>query len=280
MPSTPHRTLHPGPPWRKPAALVARVAAWLFGMYAWLLFSFALLGCGTLILLLRKPARTRPLARAGLRMVFRLAGMPLSASGLERLPSTQHVLMVNHASFLDGLALLALLPAHPGYAFVVRQQFRSQRLLCPLLRSLGTVVLTPTGAGSGAGNAALIRRALLHGVNLVIFPEAGFVAQPGLRRFHSGAFRVAMKHRVLLVPAGLHGTRKALPVHRWFPQRAAISLAIGSPLYPPGISPAAIADTMFRVRQAILPLTGEPDATRDRLRTKAPPIAAEPWRPA
>lgn len=277
MPSTPRQPSRSGASCREPAALAARATAWLFGMYAWLLLGIALLGCGTLILLLRKPCRSRPLARAGLRILFRLAGMPLSASGLDHLPSTPHVLLVNHASFLDGLALSALLPARPGYAFVVRQQFRSQRLLCPLLRSLGTVVLTPVTAGGRAGNAALIRRALQRGTNLVIFPEAGFVAQPGLRRFHSGAFVAAAQHRVLLVPAGLRGTRDALPVHKWLPRRAAISLTIGLPLRPPGTSSAAIANTMFQVRQAILPQTGEPDATCDRLLAKAP---LQPYRPA
>ena len=90
----------------------------------------------------RRPDRARPVARAACRMLFRLPAA-----------SQRHLLLFNHSSFSDGLALLAMLPAPPGYAFAVRQQFRIQGLLCPLLRSPGTVVLAPDSAGSHAGTA-------------------------------------------------------------------------------------------------------------------------------
>ena len=235
-----------------------RLAAWLYGAYAWPVFALVLLSFGAAVVALRKPARARPVARAGCRLLFALLGMPLSARGLERLPpaSTRHLLLVNHSSFLDGLALMAMLPARPGYAFVVRQQFRIQGLLCPLLRSLGTVVLAPAGVGSHAGNAARIAHALRHRGNLIVFPEAGFVPEPGLRRFHSGAFAAAGAANRPLVVAGLRGPREALRPRGWLPRRAALALEIGSTLQPrqDDLGPA-----MREARQAMLALTGEPD---------------------
>jgi 1-acyl-sn-glycerol-3-phosphate acyltransferase len=243
-----------------------RIVARAYSAYAWALLALLLPLCGLLIMALRKPSLGRPVARAGARLLFRLIGMPLSASGLERLPGAPHILLVNHSSFLDGIALTAMLPAQPGYAFVVRQQFAVQRLLCPLLRALGTVVLAPAGAGSHAGNAARIAHALRHGGNLVVFPEAGFVPAPGLRRFHSGAFVAACKTGAPLVVAGLRGPRQALRPLGWFLRRTAIALEVGPVLQAQDGDTASL---MHAARQAMLALSGEPDAAGQRQRPLA-----------
>ena len=231
--------------------------AWAWSAWAWSVLAVLLPPWGLLIMALRKPALTRPVARTGARLLLRLCGMPSSVRGLERLPGAPHILLVNHSSFLDGIALAALLPAQPGYAFVVRQQFAVQRLLCPRLRALGTVVLAPAGAGSHAGNALRIAHALRHGGNLLVFPEAGFVPEPGLRRFHSGAFVAAAKAGVPLVTAGLRGPRLALRPRRWFLRRTTITLDIGPVLQP---QTADIGTLMYSARRSMLALSGEPDA--------------------
>jgi 1-acyl-sn-glycerol-3-phosphate acyltransferase len=240
---------------RRPAG---RLGDWLYGAYAWTVFALVLLSFGPAVAALRTPARARPVARAGCRLLFRLLGIPLSARGLERLPpaSQHHLLLVNHSSFLDGLALMAMLPAEPGYAFVVRQQFRIQGLLCPLLRSLGTVVLAPASAGSHAGNAARIVHALRRRGNLIVFPEAGFVPEPGLRRVHSGAFAAAAATDRPLVVSGQRGAREALRPRGWLPRRSPLALEIGPTLQP---GPDDIGPAMRSARQAMLVLTGEPD---------------------
>lgn len=233
-----------------------RLAGWLYSGYAWTLAALLLPLFGLLLLAARQPERARPLARTGARLLFRLAGMPLTATGLERLPACPHILLVNHTSFLDGIALIAMLPARPGYAFVVRQQFRVQSLLCPLLRALGTVVLLPAGTGSHAGNAALMARALRRGGSLVVFPEAGFVPQPGLRRFHSGAFVAAAANNAPLVVAGLRGARQALRPRAWLLRRMSMTLEVGPVLLPDA---ADIGTLMRSARHGMLGLSGEAD---------------------
>jgi len=264
VPSTGRRAPGPHHLLRRISEAGGRAGAWLYGAYVWLLIGMLMLVCGGMIALLRNPARGRPIARAATRALFRLAGMPLSASGLERLPDAPHILLVNHTSFLDGIALMALLPPRPGYAFVVRQQFRVQSLLCPLLHGLGTVALAPAGAGSHAGNAARIAHALRRGGNLVVFPEAGFVPEAGLRRFHSGAFVAATRTGAPLVVAGLRGARLALRPRTWLPRRSAIALEIGPVLRPRRNDEADIGTLMRAARQSMLPLCGEPDAGRER----------------
>ena len=256
--------------WRRRfVAGAIRACEWLYGSYVWLLFCMLMLLYVPTILLLQQPSRTRSVARAGARLFFRLAGMRLATIGLGRLPASQHILLVNHTSFLDGLALLALLPARPGYAFVVRQQFRSQQLLCPLLHSLGVVVLTPWRAGSHTGNTARIALGLKYGENLIVFPEAGILTEPGLQRFHSGAFVAAAHIAIPLVLGGLRGTRQALRLYSWLPHRTAITLEIGASFLLRSHRPADIAAAVQAAQEAMVPLTGESVAGGSQLNGSA-----------
>ena len=233
---------------------------WAYGCYAWLLFLFTMLLASSLILLLHRTPRTRPVARYAARAMFRLAGVPLSAQGLARLPATPHIVLVNHTSFLDPIALVALLPARPGYAFVARQQYAIQGLLCPLLMALGIVVLrSEEHSPHRHPNVTLLKSSLRRGNNLVIFPEGRIVPNEGLGRFHSGAFIAAAAEQVPVVIAGLHGARDALRLGTWLPRRHAIELKIGDVLTPAGTDEESLSQLSDAAHKAMLPLTGERD---------------------
>jgi len=246
--------------WARARIFFAKIAAWVYGGYVWMIFAVLLLCCGGLAMLLRGPSAARRTVRFGARVVLRLAGMQHSAKGLDRLPAGPHVLLVNHASFLDAVALMALLPAPPGYAFAVRQEFPIQRLLCPMLKRLGTVVLVhPHSSTRRTKNVALMTAALRRGQNLVVFPEGGFVRAPGLKPFHSGAFMAAANANVPIVVAGLRGTRAALPPRTWLPRRVPVTLEIGPVFTTYGKDSAAIAQLCATARKAMAPLSGEFD---------------------
>ena len=237
-----------------------QLARWLYGAYAWLLFVLVMLSFGALIVLLQRPAQARPLARSTARTLFFLAGIRVSAHGLERLPDGPHILLVNHTSFLDAIVLTALLPARPGYTFTTRQQFRSQIVLWPLLRALGTIVFKPTVPLHSSPNLGLMAAALRRGGNIVVFPEGGFVPGAGLQPFHSGAFVVAEMERLPVVVAGLRGARKALRPGTWMPCRNPIRLEIGMVISPEafsGRSPLQLAEI---AHAAMEELTGEKPA--------------------
>lgn len=241
---------------------VARIGKWLYGGYVWIVFALILLVCGSLIMLLRNPSPGRRIAAFGARTILRLAMVPHVAKGLDRLPARPHVLLVNHASFLDAVALVALLPSRPGYAFAVRQEFPIQRLLCPMLRSLGTVVLAHPHGIHGAHhthNVERLARALRRGDNLVIFPEGGFRSAPGLMPFHSGAFAAAANADVPIAVAGLRGTRTALRSRTWLPRRVPVVLEIGPVFIDYGKEPSDLAQLSATARKAIASLSGEFD---------------------
>jgi 1-acyl-sn-glycerol-3-phosphate acyltransferase len=239
---------------------LARAPQVLLACYAWSVFVVFILAFFIVTLLLVRPRAPRRLARWTARLLFRLVGIRITGVDLAQLPATPHILVVNHASFLDPILLTALLPADPGYTFTTRQELRAQTLLCPLLNSVSTLVLYPSGGHRGL-NIALMKRALLQGQNLLVFPEGRFTSQPGLLPFHSGAFVVAAAAQVPIVVAGLRGTRRALPMGHWMLRRTPLSLWIGPTIQPTPGDPDAVLSLQGAARAAMLPLSAEGEAT-------------------
>ncbi|MGZ3240995.1 MAG: lysophospholipid acyltransferase family protein [Burkholderiaceae bacterium] len=240
---------------------IHQIAVWIYGIYAWCIFALILFLFGGLATLLRRPPLGRRIVRFGVRLLFVFAGIRLSVTGLDRLPAQPHVLLVNHSSFLDGIVLTALLPASPGYSFVMRQEFDIQRLLCPLMKSLGALVLNRSQKKKRVrSDIDMMTNALLQGENLVIFPEGGFSPEPTLKPFHSGAFVAAANANVPIVVARLQGARSALKPKTWLPRRANMTLEIGPILSSSGKNRAAIMQFLAAARAAMMPVSKEADS--------------------
>lgn len=245
--------------WRHVVKQIRRMGGWAYGCYAWVVFVLGMLVFGGLIVLVRKPARARPLVYVATRILFRLAAIPISVRGLEKLPDVPHLLLVNHTSFVDGLVLSALLPPRPGYAFIARQQYSSQALLWPLFSTLGMIVLRPATPAHMSSNVVVLCDALRQGERLIVFPEGGFVPEPGLRTFHTGAFVAAATENVPLVVAALRGSRQVLKPRSWLPRRAPLALEIGPVFVPEGKDMQSILRLCKAAHDAMVPLTGERD---------------------
>jgi 1-acyl-sn-glycerol-3-phosphate acyltransferase len=248
--------------------VIGKLSRWLaeviFGTYVWTLLIVILLPASAIIVLLQDIMHRRGFARSAARLFFRCAGVHIRAYGLEKLPRVPHLLIVNHTSFVDAIVLAALLPTQPGYAFTARQQFPVQSLFCPLLRSLGTLVLHPHDAHH-ISNIRLFTTTLARRKNMVIFPEGRIRPEPGLNAFHHGAFVAATQAQVPVVVAALRGTREALRLGTWLPRRTLIELEIGPVLIPEGQDSESIARLHHTARMAMLPLTREADLTADKI---------------
>lgn len=234
-----------------------RLAAWAYGAYAWAVLAALALPCGAAVILLQRPALGRRIARFGARLLFRLTGTPLSAMGTDRLPCVPHVLLVNHASYLDAIALTALLPAVPGYTYAAKREFADQPAMRKLLSGLGAVFVERIDARRGAQDVERMAEALRRGENLVVFPEGSFSREAGLKPFHSGAFMAAAVAAAPLVVAGLRGTRAALRDGTWWPRHVPIAFEVGPVLAPSGPGWRAAVGLSLTVRTAMSALCGE-----------------------
>lgn len=234
-----------------------RIAAWAYGGYAWAVLAALALPCGGMIILLQRPALGRRIARCGARLLFRLTGTPLSAQGIDRLPRQPHVLLVNHASYLDAIALTALLPAVPGYTYAAKREFADQPAMRSLLTGLGALFVERFDARRGAEDVERMAAALGRGENIVVFPEGTFSREAGLMSFHSGAFIAAARAAAPVVVSGLRGTRAALRAGTWLPRRVPIEFEVGQALAPTGPDWSATVRLSIAARAAMSTLCGE-----------------------
>jgi 1-acyl-sn-glycerol-3-phosphate acyltransferase len=208
--------------------------------------------------ILALPGLTARRAAAGAvcRAYFRLCGLPVARSGLERLPDAACVIVANHASYVDGPLLFAYLP--PRFGFVIKKEASRLPLVGYLLGRLGHHFVERQNRHEGGSDARRILRALEQGEAVAFFPEGTFHAEAGIARFHGGAFALAARTGVPVAPVAIRGTRAVLGGGRRWPRRGRIEVEVLPPLAAAGGAADAAAELRERARERIAAATGEP----------------------
>ena len=241
----------PSPLRRAPLRALARAAyaTWSLGLFVVLIALAALLAFVVPRLEWRR-AVTRAIARAWLA----LAGLPVRLDGARSLPAGPCVLVANHASYLDGIVMQAALPTR--FSFVIKREAASMPVVGLLLRRLGAQFVdrdSPSGRQRDARRVVALAEA---GRSLVFFPEGTFDARVGLKPFRIGAFVAAARGGVPVVPAIIHGARRALPAGALVPRPRRLRVEVLPPVEAGGRSPRDLCEAS---RAGILARLGEPD---------------------
>jgi 1-acyl-sn-glycerol-3-phosphate acyltransferase len=179
--------------------------------FAYCLAAFVLLGLTVLGVNLFLPnlRRRRLVAGTASRLFLRVAGIPFTVEGLERLPSVPCVVVANHASYIDGLVAAAALP--PDFAFVIKKEMVRVPLASLLLRRLGSQFVERFDRHKGGVDARRVLKLAATGQSLVFFPEGTFDETRQIGKFLGGAFATAARSQMPVVAVAIHGTRAVLP---------------------------------------------------------------------
>lgn len=268
-------------PWRQTLALAASSAVPLAraafaslgriarGAWCWSLAGTAFSAIWLRITLDRDPARRWRAAARACRIVLRAAGLNATLRGAGHLDAAAPaVLVANHTSYLDVVALLAVLP-QPVH-FVAKRELARQPFVGTVLRALGTRFVARDDYGQSLADEAQLVECARAGETLLFFPEGTFVAAAGLRAFRLGAFRAAVLAGRPVLPVAVRGARRALRDGRWIPQRGEIEIEMLAPVYAQGSDFRAMASLRERARMALLAKCGEPDAAVQAAAAEAP----------
>jgi 1-acyl-sn-glycerol-3-phosphate acyltransferase len=238
---------------------VRRAAAFAWSTYVWALV--AVLGLAGIAVIVAVPTfepRRRAL-RALARLLLRLTGLPVGVEGIDHATGPDPVIAVcNHASYVDGILLFAVLP--PRFVYVTKREFEGTALGWLLARGVGVKTVErfdPSGSLESARDAIALARA---GTSLVYFAEGTFRRPAGLMPFRMGAFAASVESGLPVVPVALRGTRNVLRAEQWVPARAPVTVSIGAPLVAVGSDWSAAVALRDRTRAWILERCGEPDA--------------------
>jgi 1-acyl-sn-glycerol-3-phosphate acyltransferase len=230
----------------------------LYGLYAAVLFICVALLALLIMILLPSLSRRRRVAQAASRLFLRLAGMPLTVVGLERLPQGPCIVVANHASYIDGLVFTAALP--PRFEFVIKREMATVPLAGFLLSRIGSQFMARDKAGQTTRDARRIMRSAESGQSMVFFPEGTFSEDPGLLKFHLGAFATAQRAGCPVVPAIIQGSRVALSPRGGWPHPTRLRIEILDPVIPtPQAGSDAVPALCRQARNAILGRLQEPD---------------------
>jgi 1-acyl-sn-glycerol-3-phosphate acyltransferase len=200
-------------------------------------------------------ARRRRIAARLIRLAARLAGICVRSVGVAA-PGTC-VYVSNHASYLDGLVLLAVLPS--DVAFVVKRELEHSVTLGLVLRRLGYVFVERHVVHRALSSAAELDASLNAHHSLVLFPEGTFQREPGLLPFRMGAFRAAAASGAAVIPVTLCGTRRMLPDGAFLPRPGPLEVILGEPLTAEDPSWQSAVTLRRLSRAQILARAGEPD---------------------
>jgi 1-acyl-sn-glycerol-3-phosphate acyltransferase len=229
----------------------AHAVFWLLAVPGWLLI-VALPDEGLRWMLMRRAAR----------LLFLVAGVPLRVQGLEHWPQDGHcVIVANHASYLDGVVLVATLPGR--FAFVAKRELSEKLIPRLFLQRIGAVFVERLDQQKGVSDAQHTVDVLQAGRSLMVFAEGTFTRIPGLRKFRMGAFVAATEAGVAAIPVTLNGTRSVLRERSHFPHRGEIRVSIAAPIEPAGDGWDAAVRLRNSVRQAMLETLDEPDLLQD-----------------
>ncbi|HVI10690.1 MAG TPA: lysophospholipid acyltransferase family protein [Candidatus Binatia bacterium] len=175
---------------------------------------------------------------------------PVKVTGLDKIDTSQPlVYAVNHASAMDIPVLYVNLP------FQFRIVFKKELLVYPVvgwqLKRSGQVCIDqqkPTNSIAAIRSAV---KSLKAGMPLVIFPEGGRTPDGEIKPFLPGAFFLALKAQVDIVPVALVGTYELLPMDTYHIKCRPLEMRVGDPISTTGLTMRDLESLSAKVQKAV-----------------------------
>ncbi|NEZ58462.1 1-acyl-sn-glycerol-3-phosphate acyltransferase [Leptolyngbyaceae cyanobacterium CCMR0081] len=156
----------------------------------------------------------------------------LTCEGAEHLPKdSPYLLVANHASHLDGPAIIAAhgCHMHKVHSLAAKDYFFDHPLKGWFCRHVLNMIPVDRCSGS-LQSFRECEQAIYHGKILLIFPEGGRSLTGQLQDLKLGFGMMALKLGVPIVPVYIQGSYKALPKGQLFPQQYPIQVCFGPPI--------------------------------------------------
>jgi putative phosphoserine phosphatase/1-acylglycerol-3-phosphate O-acyltransferase len=161
------------------------------------------------------------------------AGLDFEIEGFDNLHRKRPAVYVfNHQSLLDSLVLAHLL--REDVVALCKKEMSGTPIVGPLLRQADTIFVDRSESDQGE----VLQRALEvlnSGRSLVIAPEGSRSTLGDIQPFKHGAFYIARKAGVPIVPIVLHNVKDALPKGGWVIRPATIRVSVLPPVQPQSI---------------------------------------------
>lgn len=198
----------------------------------------------------RSGRRQHWFARVWARLIMKSIFSPVMVTGLDKIDTSKpHIYAANHASALDIPVLYVNLP------FQFRIAFKKELLSYPVvgwhLKRSGQVCIDQQNPSHSISSIRAALKGLKAGLPLVIFPEGGRTHNGEIKPFLAGAFFLAIKAQVDVVPVALVGTYELLPMNTYHIKCRPLEMRVGEPISTTGMTMRDLEALSARVQKAM-----------------------------
>ena len=239
-----------------PHAVPDHKYGWLSRLRSYLFFDpliwlyTLVMGIGSLIAGIFSAKAMHCFARGWSWLIMKTIFSPVSVTGLDKIDiSKPHIYAANHASALDIPVLYVNLP------FQFRIAFKKELLSYPVigwqLKRSGQICVDQQNPARSISSIRAGLKGLKEGMPLVIFPEGGRTPDGEIKPFLPGAFFLAIKAEVDIVPVALVGTYELLPMDTYHIKSRPLEMRVGEPISTAGLTMRDMEALSARVQKAL-----------------------------
>lgn len=183
-------------------------------------------------------------------IIVKTVGIRIQVEGAEHLDDVPSgVYAANHLSALDIPVLYSSVPGQ--FRIMAKRELFRYPFLGWYLKRSGQIPIVYGDPHASLKSLNRAGDALRRGMHLMVFPEGGRSADGQLQVFMNGAFFVAIRAQVPVVPMAIVGTYELLPMNSFHLMPGNVKLVIGEPISTAGLKLRDMDRLSARVREAI-----------------------------
>jgi len=233
---------------------VSTVLIYLWAPFANLLWYLYTIVMGSLSLLVSPFDRTGELQHACARWWCRLVAWTIFARirvhGVEHVQRGRpYVYMANHASLIDTPALFAYLPYQ--FRIIAKKSLFNVPFMGWHLRTAGHFPIDQQNPRKTALSLRRVIEGVKNGRSLAVFPEGRRTDDGQLQKFEPGAFKLALRAGVPIVPVTIRGTFEMLPRTSLAPRPGRVDVILSEPIDTTEYTEKTLAALIERTHAAI-----------------------------
>ena len=189
-------------------------------------------------------------ARLWSKLIMKTILSPVKVTGLEKIDTTKpHVYALTHGSALDIPVLYVNLPFQ--FRILFKKELLSYPIIGGYLKRSGQVCIDQQKPTRSVANIRSAVKSLQGGMPLVIFPEGGRTPDGEIKPFMPGAFYLAIKAQMDVVPVALVGTYELLPMNTYHIKSRPLEMRVGAPISTAGYDLRDMEALSAKVKKAM-----------------------------
>jgi 1-acyl-sn-glycerol-3-phosphate acyltransferase len=189
---------------------------------------------------------------------LRVAGVELAVEGAERVDwKKASVVVANHQSWFDVFVLVAALPGR--VRFVAKKELARIPIFGRAWRMCGHISIDRDDRRSAIESLDRAgERVRAESLTMTLFPEGTRSPDGRLQDFKKGAFVLALKTGLPIVPVGITGTRDIMPKGSFRVRPGRVRVRVGDPISPILVPGDGRDELRAQSRAAVALLIGRP----------------------